>query len=160
MQTKQLLVRSAVTVVATGLTLLSNTTSQASGPGSSRMRLGGNQGGMNRGAIHQGISNRAMTRGRGTNNVIGQNRTENRTITRSRDDRGGHGERERGDDKGRNASITRGEREPGDDHGRHRERGDDKGGNRQTSINPNREVEPGDDHGRRHREPGDDHGGR
>ncbi len=129
MQTKQIVVRPAVTVVATGLSLLSNATSQVSGPGSSRMGFGGNHGSMNRGAIHQGISNRAMTRGRGTNDLVGHNRTENHSITSGRDDRGGRGERERGDDRGRNASLTRGEREPGDDHGRrHREPGDDRGG--------------------------------
>ncbi len=56
MKTKQLVVRSAVTVVATGLTLLSSGNSQASGRGPSGMRMGGSRGGMHNGAIHQGIS--------------------------------------------------------------------------------------------------------
>ena len=182
MKTKQLVVRSAVTMVATGLTLLSSGTSQASGRGSSGMRMSGSRGGMHSGAIHQGISSRGLSRGRGADHVMGRN-SGNQSLNRGRDDRGGHGERrhgnddhamrslarerqpgddhgrhrERGDDKGGKANVTRGERERGDDHGRHRERGDDKGGKANVTRG---EREPGDDHGgHREREPGDDHGG-
>ena len=139
MKTKQLVVRSAVTLVATGLTLLSSGNSQASGRGPSGMRMGGSHEGRNYGAIHQGISNRTISRGHGANDAIGRIGIENRgpnsgrraetaTQMRGRDDRGGH--REHGDDKGGNAGVTRGERQPADDYGRHRERGDDKGGGR------------------------------
>ena len=137
MNTKQLAVRSAVTVVATGLTLLSTGTSQAGSRGLSGARMSGGHGSINNGAIHQGMTSRAINRGHGADNATGRNRMDN-SITNGnrshaavqsngRDDHGRH--RERGDDKGGNASITRGEREPGDDHGRHRERGDGKGGN-------------------------------
>ena len=60
MKTKHLVVRSAVTVVATGLTLLSSGTSEANGRGPSGMRMGGSHGGINNGAIHQSITNRGM----------------------------------------------------------------------------------------------------
>lgn len=113
MQTKQLIVRSAVTVVATGLTLLSSGTTQAGDRGFSGMRMGGAGGGMNSGAFHQNIANRAMNL--------------------RRDDRGGRGERERGDDQGRGrysnvAMTTARERERGDDRGHRREPRDDRGG--------------------------------
>ncbi|HEY3661870.1 MAG TPA: hypothetical protein VGL24_01820, partial [Chthoniobacterales bacterium] len=62
MKTKQLVVRSAVTIVATGLTLLSSGNSEASGRIPSGMRMSGSRG-MNNGAIHQSIgrnSNRGV----------------------------------------------------------------------------------------------------
>jgi hypothetical protein len=168
MNTKQLAVRSAVTVVATGLTLLSSGTSQAGGRGLSGARMTGGHGGITNGAIHQGITSRGMNRGQGADNASGRNamhngatmgkQTQAAVQRNARDDHGRH--RERGDDHGGKASttmITRGEREPGDDHGRHRERGDDRGGNTSTTITRG-ERERGDDHGR-HRERGDDHGG-
>lgn len=157
MQTKQLIVRSAVTVVATGLTLLSSGTSEAHGRGPSGMRMSGSRGGMNNGAIHQSTTNRALSRGRGVENAIGRD-SGSQGLNRGRDDRGGHGEREHRGNDDRATSATAREREPGDDHGRHRERGDDKGGNASVTRG---EREPGDDHGGRgEREPGDDHGGR
>ena len=131
MNTQQLVVRSAVTIVATGLTLLSSSTSQANGRGPSSMRMSGIRGGMNNGAIHQGISNRSLAGARGVNNAIGQNSIENRgpnrgnhaamaTQMRSRDDRGGQGERRHGKDDGigHDASVTRGEREHERRHGK------------------------------------------
>ena len=155
MKTKQLVVRSAVTVVATGLTLLSSGTSQASGRGPSGMRMSGSRGGIHSGAIHQGISSRGLSRGHGADHVNGRN-TGNERLSRGRDDRGGHGERRHGNDDRAIRALAR-EREPGDDHGRHRERGDDKGGNANVTRG---EREPGDDHGRhREHEAGDDHGG-
>ena len=143
MKTKQLLVRSAVTVVATGLTLLSSGNSQANGRGPSGMRMGGSRGGMHNGTIHQGISSRAIGRGQGADKMIGRNSSKNMSLNRGRDDRG-HGRHEQSDDRGGKANLTRGERERGDDHGRHRERGDDKGGNANVTRG---EREPGDDHG-------------
>ena len=169
MKTKQLVVRSAVTVVATGLTLLSSGNSQASGRGPSGVRMGGSHGGMHNGAIHQGISSRAITRAQGANKVIGRTSNKNMSLNQGRDDHG-RGRHERGDDRGGKANLAGGERERGDDHGRHRERGDDKGG-KDNSLSRG-EREPGDDHGRHgghergddhgghgEREPGDDHGG-
>jgi hypothetical protein len=166
MKTKQLVVRSAVTIIATGLTLLSSGNSQASGRGPSGMRASGRHGGMNNGAIHQGVSTRAIMRAQGANKVIGRTSNKNVSLDRGRDDRG-HGRHERGDDKGGRPNVTRGEREKGDDHGRHRERGDDKGGKhnsltrgeRERGDDHGRHHERGDDHGRGEREPGDDHGG-
>ena len=99
MKTKQLVVRSAVTVVATGLTLLSSGNSQASGRGSSGMRMGGSRGGMHNGAIHQGISSRAIARAQGANTMIGRTGSKNATLNCGRDDRG-HGRHERGADRG------------------------------------------------------------
>ena len=156
MKTKQLVIRSAVTIVATGLTLLSSGNSEASGRGPSGMRMNGARAGMNNRAIRQGISSHGLARAQGATRMIGRNSNQNATLNRGRDDRG-HGRHERGDDRGGRASmINRGERERGDDHGRHRERGDDKGkGN--SSITRG-EREPGDDHGRHH-ERGDDQGG-
>ncbi len=181
MKTNQMLVRSAATIVATGLTLLTSSQSDAHGGGSARMGMGAGHGSMSRGTI-QGMSSRAFVRSGAVSHMNGRNQMNNR-VTRNavrgnlRDDRGGHGERrhgrddgivraqrqsgddhgrhrERGDDKGRDNAVTRGEREPGDDHGRHRERGDDKG--RDNAVTRG-EREPGDDHGR-HRERGDDKG--
>lgn len=134
MKTNKQLVRSAVTVVTTGLTLLTASLTEAHGPGGSGMSFGGMRGGgtMNKNAaVHQ---NMMMNRGFATG--LGQNRNiPAHNVMRSmagRDDRGGRGgERQRGDDRGRgNAATTvnRGEREPGDDHGRHREPRDDRGG--------------------------------
>ena len=151
MKTKHLIFCSAVTVVTTGLTLLSSGTSEAHGRNPSGMRMSANRGGMNNGAIHQSITNRALNRGRGIENVSGRT-SGAQSLNRGRDDRGDR--HERGDDRGRNASITRGERERGDDHGRHRERGDDRG--RDASVTRG-ERERGDDHGRHH-ERGDDRG--
>ena len=155
MQTKQLVIRSAVTIVATGLSLLSSGNSEASGRGPSGMRMSGARGGMHNGAMHQGISSRGINRAQGTTRMAGRN--SNTTLNRGRDDRG-HGGHERGDDHGRGKAsmITSGERQRGDDHGRRHERGDDKG--KGNSITRG-EREPGDDHGRHH-EPGDDNGGR
>src|SRR4030095_9461487 len=110
MKTKQLVVRSAVTVVATGLTLLFSGNSQASGRGSSGMRMGGSRGGMHNGAIHQGISSRAIARAQSADKMIGRVSNKNMSLNRGRDDHGRH--RERGDGHG-----GHGEREPGDDHG-------------------------------------------
>jgi len=134
MKTNQLLVRSAVTIVATGLTLLTSNQSEAHGRGASRMGMSAGHGGMGRGAM-QGVSTRAFMRAGATTHMSGRNLIGNqgpRDIVRgqARDDRGGHGERRHGRDDGvrHNAITTRGERERGDDHGRHREPGDDKGG--------------------------------
>lgn len=124
MNTEQLVVRSAVTLVATGLTLLSSGTSEARGRGPSGMRMSGSRGGINNGAIRQSISNRAMNRGNGMAKAIGRN---NSGRLNGRDDHGGRGERQRGDDRGRGQAASM--RERGDDHGRHRERGDDHGCN-------------------------------
>ena len=77
MKTKQLVVRSAVTVVATGLTLLSSGNSQASGRGPSGMRMGGSRGGMHNGAIHQGISSRAIARAQGADKMTGRISSKN-----------------------------------------------------------------------------------
>src|ERR1043165_3060631 len=120
MKNKQLL-RSAVTVVATGLTLLATNNTQAGGRGpSGGMRMGGARGGMTNGATHQSIGGRAISRLTGSNHVIGHNKTEQRATTRMNrgDDRGGHGERERrhGNDDGvrhdlRDDKGARGERE-------------------------------------------------
>nr|MBA3351084.1 hypothetical protein [Blastocatellia bacterium] len=79
MKTKQLIVRSAVTLVTTGLTLLSVSTSQASGRGSSGMRMSGGHGSMNRGAMRQAVSNRATTRVQGTDKMNG--RIHDKTLT-------------------------------------------------------------------------------
>src|SRR6478735_6498971 len=106
MKTKQLVVRSAVTVVATGLTLLSSGNSQASGRGSSGMRMSGSRGGMHNGAIHQGISSRAITRAQAADKMTGRTGSKNVTLNRGRDDRS-HGRHERGDDRGGNATLTR-----------------------------------------------------
>ena len=146
MKTNQLLVRSAVTIVAGGLTLLSTGTSEAHGSGHGGMRMSAAHGSMATGAI-QSMGSRAFTRANAPA-MTGRNQINNgagRTV-KMRDDRGGHGERRHGRDDGigHNSSITRGEREPGDDHGRHRERRDDKG--RGNSITRG-EREPGDDHG-------------
>ena len=180
MKSNKLIVRSAVTVVATGLSLLSSSNSQAHGRGSPAGHGGGSRGSMINGAIHQSVSSHAMTRVNAAR-AIGQSRISRQAMTQatrtqkfSRDDRGGHGERERrhgrddgfaqkasnmrgerererrhgrDDGRGHDSSMTRGEREPGDDHGRHRERGDDKG--RDNSLTRG-EREPGDDHGRHH----------
>ena len=161
MKTNQLLVRSAVTIVATGLTLLTSNQSEAYGRGASGMGMSAGHGGMGRGAI-QGMSARTFTRAGATTHMNGRNQIGNqgpRNIVggKVRDDRGGHSERRHGRDDGmrHNAITTRGEREPGDDHGRHRERGDDKRG---ISSVTRGEREPGDDHGR-HRERADDKGG-
>src|SRR5262245_6739465 len=95
MKNKQLVLRSAVTVVATGLTLLATSNSQA-GRGFSGKMVGGGRGGMNNGAMRQSIGNHGM------------NRSEHRMTTQvnRRDDHGGRG----------------GHREPGDDRGGRRER--------------------------------------
>src|ERR1041385_2315671 len=137
MKTKQLVVRSAVTVVATGLTLLLSGTSEANGRGPSGMRMSGGRGGMGIGTMRQSISPRGMNRGSGVMSATGRINSNRGLMTgrgeRQRgDDRGRGHHRERGDNRGGNASITRGERDPGDDHGLHRERepGDDHGGGR------------------------------
>ncbi len=153
MKTKQLVARSAVTIVATGLTLLSSGTSEAHGRGFSGMRMSGGHGGMNNGAIHQSISNRAMNRGNGISNAVGRNNSS-RQVTGGRDDRGGRGERHPGEDRGRGASATARERQPGDDRGHHREPGDHKGGAKAATAG---ERQPRDDK-RHQREPGDDRG--
>src|SRR5262249_46458287 len=101
MKNKQLVLRSAVTVVATGLTLLASNNSQA-GRGFSGKMAGGDRGSMTNGAMHQGIGNRGMTHVTGARNVIGQNRSEHRMTTQvnRRDDHGGRGgHREPGDDR-------------------------------------------------------------
>ena len=102
MKTKQLVLHSAVTIVATGLTLLSSSTSEASGRGPSGMRMSAGRGGMSHMSVHQGLSNRGER-------MATMNRMERR------DDRGGHGERERrhGHDDGirHDGTINRGERE-------------------------------------------------
>ena len=109
MKTKQLVLHSAVTIVATGLTLLSSSTSEASGRGPSGMRMSGGRG------AH--VSHEPAIRAQ-------QPRTERATMNRMqrRDDRGGHGERERrhGHDDGirHDASINRGERERERRHGK------------------------------------------
>ena len=136
MKTNQLLVRSAVTIVATGLTLLLSNQSDAHGRGSSRMGMSAGHGGISRGAIH-GLSGRTSMR-LGAQSLmngrtqLGVQAPRNVTQGNGRDDRGGHGERRHGRDDGmrHNNAISRGERERGDDHGRHHERGDDKGGGR------------------------------
>ncbi len=120
MKTKQLVVRSAVTIVATGLTLRSSSTSQASDRGHSGMRMGGSHGGIQNGAIRQSISNHAMNRRRGANDAIGQGRIEDHgrngaVQVKGRDDNGGRGERER-------------ERRHGNDDGNRHDLRDDRGG--------------------------------
>ena len=187
MKNKQLIVRSAVTMVATGLSLLVSDNSQASGRGSSGMRPGSGRGGMTNGAMHQSIGNHGMNRVATASNAIGHNRSEHRPMTQvnKRDDHGGRrGHREPGDDRGGMRQMSRGERQPGDDRGGRREgerrhgkddgRGhdlrDDKGGRGE------REQRHGRDDGKRHdlrddkgghgerehrhgeREPGDDRG--
>lgn len=148
MKNNQILLRSAVTVVATGLTLLASNNSEA-GRGFSGKMAGGGHGGMTNGAMHQGIGTRGMNQ-----------------VNRG-DDRGGHrGHREPGDDHNR-GMMLRGERQPGDDQGGHRERErrhgnddgkrhdlrDDKGGHGE------RERRHGRDDGKRH-DLRDDKGGR
>ena len=80
-----------------------------------------------------------MNRGNGMAKTIGQ---LNSGRLSGRDDRGGRGERHRGEDRGRSQAASM--RERGDDHGRQRERGDDHGRNGSLSRG---EREPGDDHG-------------
>jgi len=138
MKTNQLIVRSAVTVVATGLSVLASSNSQAHGRGPSAGHFSSSRGSRMQGTMHQSLSSHAMTR----------------MSAMRGDDHGRH--HERGDDRGRNNTVTRGERERGDDHGRHHERGDDRGRNNSVARG---ERERGDDHGRHH-ERGDDRGGR
>ncbi len=111
MKTKQLIVRSAVTLVTTGLTLLSVGTSQASGRGSSGMRMSGGHGSMNRGSMRQAVSNRATARVQGTDKMNGRIHDKNVNVNRGSDDRG-RGRHERGDDnRGKTGTtMTRGER--------------------------------------------------
>ena len=149
MKNKQLVLRSAATVVATGLTLLASNNSQA-GRGFSGKMAGGGRGSMTNGAMHQSIGNHGMT---GSKSVIGQNRSEHRMTTQvnRRDDHGGRGgHREPGDDRG-----GRGERERrhGNDDGRRHDLRDDKGGHGE------RERRHGRDDGIRH-DLRDDRGGR
>ena len=160
MKNKQLL-RSAATVVATGLTLLATNNSQA-GRGPSGTGIGGGRGSMNNGAMHQSIGNRGMTRVTGANSVIGHNRGEHRATAQvsRRDNHGGRGERERErrhgkddgrrhdlrDDKGGHGERER-ERRHGKDDGRGHDLRDDKGG-RGEREHRHGEREPGDDRGR------------
>src|SRR3954470_6981706 len=115
MKNNQLLIRSAVTVVATGLTLFATNNSEA-GRGLSGKTVGGGGGSMTNGAMHQSIG-RASTRSTGERNAIGHNRSEHRMTTQVN----------RGDDHG----GRRGQREPGDDRGgrgeRERRHGNDDG---------------------------------
>lgn len=158
MKTQQMLVRSAVTVVATGLSLLSSGTSQAHGSrGNLGVGAGSHRGSINNGAIHQVIMSHAFARGRGSDDGTGHNRNDNRGLNRgrgnddgirhdAREDRAGRGERERGDDRG-----GRGERRHRNDDGIRHDLRDDNGGRG--------ERERGDDRGDgRHHQAGDDRG--
>ena len=156
MKTKQLVLHSAVTIVATGLTLLSSSTSEASGRGPSGIRMGGGRAGMPNGAMHQGIGNHGMNLG---------HRTQTTNRMAGRDDRGGHGEREHrhGKDDGirHDASVNRGEREREHRHGKDDRKGHDSStargereGERRHGKDDGRRHDKGDDRGH-HREPGD-----
>src|SRR5689334_6480819 len=136
MKNNQLLLRSAVTVVATGLTLLASNNSQAGRGFSGKMASGGH-GGITNGAMHQSIGTRGLTRVGGVNGAIGHNRSEARMTTQVNrgDDRGGRrGHREPGDDRGRGMMLRddrggHGERERrhGNDDGKGQALRDDKG---------------------------------
>src|ERR1051325_5505532 len=89
MKTTQLAIRSVVTVVASGLTLLSSSTSEANGRGFSGMRMSGGQRSMNTGVMRQSVMPRTMNRGNAPMNTVSRGNI-NHGAMNGRDDRGGH----------------------------------------------------------------------